>query len=287
MTVEPASANESPLGPRARTLEPTSTIHHTPPSAEPEPAQTEKSKGKDYAHAGDTAEPPLFMMASMQNKNKRRGFKDALTRGVPAKIIFSEDGPSASTSAQPHIDGDPDTMLVEASLQVQSQGTPQSQKGHKQQPRLIPPSEKQELGHLPPNMFVTSVDVEEGLWSAKRKNKKKKKKALVEETYPDGLPYDDEAAAAATASQAAPIITKTTEHAVVAARWDTLRKITNKSDLSVGATVAWKVRCRVWLGTRSVNSRRCTGRPLVSTSQRSLPRPSSTLDASYNATGSS
>lgn len=47
------------------------------------------------------------------------------------------------------------------------------------QPRLIAPSEIQELGQLPLNMFVTSVDVESELWnehppSSNKKGKKKK-----------------------------------------------------------------------------------------------------------------
>ena len=109
---------------------------------------------------------------------------------------------------------------------------------------------------LPANMFVTSVDVEEGIWS-KRKYKKKKKKVQAEEawdreadeTLEEGLPYDDESAQAFPVAQGgagsgvtAKIVNgEATQHAVVAARWDSLRKIADKSQVPVGASVAWKV----------------------------------------------
>ncbi|EJF63140.1 hypothetical protein DICSQDRAFT_56957 [Dichomitus squalens LYAD-421 SS1] len=258
LTAEPASVNEIPLGTRARTLEPPATAISTP-SEEPESQQSKpaKSKGKGKAREGSgDAEPPTFMMASLSNKNKRRGFKDALIRGVPAKITFT-DGvsvPSTSSAGQVdaaamQVDADADALVVAASLQAQE--TPR----RTQQPRLVPPSEKQERGLLPPNMFVTSIDVEEGMWLSRRKNKKKKQKQPIEEpwdqeadaTFAEGLPYDDECAQAAypASNNANGAGTNSdsgeaTERAVVAARWDSLRKITDKSQVSVGATVAWK-----------------------------------------------
>jgi len=54
------------------------------------------------------------------------------------------------------------------------------------QPRLIPPSEIQELGQLPPNMFVTSVDVESEMWNehlSSPKKQGKKKKTLNGDRY--------------------------------------------------------------------------------------------------------
>ncbi|KAI0687350.1 hypothetical protein C8Q76DRAFT_803647 [Earliella scabrosa] len=261
-TAEPASVNEIPLGTRARTFEPADVARPTPPSPSPPPS-TGKGKGKAPArdHA-DTAETPLFMMASLQNKNKRRGFKDALSRGVPSKIVFSSespDGVGTSASSPGQADGDPDAMTVEASLQVpvpaQDTQAPRMQQ-QQHQPRLVPPSEKQELGQIPANMFVTSVDVEEGMWPSARKNRTKKKKAQAEEVreqeeevFPDGLPYDDDAAACVAAPKrdaAKPAGAEAVEHGAVAAQWYTLRKITDKSQVSVGGTVAWKV-CRMFL----------------------------------------
>lgn len=249
MTAEPASVNDIPLGPRATTLEPAAASELDALANAPAALKPQKGKGKDRARDEDNLpEPPLFMMASLQNKNKRRGFKDALTRGVPAKITFPGSY-DASSSAQP--DADADAVMVEATLRVEE--TPRREQ-QQHQPRLIPPSEKQELGQLPPNVFVTSVDVEEGKWPARRKNKDKnrnnKKAARAEETwdqreeeaYPDTLPYDDEPVepvATSTTQTAAPA--DATEHAVVAAQWDTLRKITDRAQVAVGATVAWKV----------------------------------------------
>ncbi|KAJ3001129.1 hypothetical protein NUW54_g6626 [Trametes sanguinea] len=119
-------------------------------------------------------------------------------------------------------------------------------------PRCVPPSEKQAHGQIPANMFVTSVDVEEGLWPSRGKkgNKKKKKQVQVEEdeyyeedTFTGGLPYDDPSEAAIaelTTVESKETVAESTEHAVVAAQWDTLRKITDKSQLQPGATVGWK-----------------------------------------------
>lgn len=52
-----------------------------------------------------------------------------------------------------------------------------------QQPRLIPPSEIQELGQLPSNMFVTSVDVESEIWGDHLLQGKKKQKKLNQGRY--------------------------------------------------------------------------------------------------------
>ena len=195
-------------------------------------------------------------MASLSNKNKRRGFKDALTRGIPPKITFAdgEPNPNSSSAGQGsanamQVDADADALVVETSVHEAPRRT--------QQARLIPPSEKQELGLLPPNMFVTSVDVEEGMWP-RRKNKKKKKKQEaeetwdqeVDETFAGDLPYDDESAQAAypaaqgtVADESKASVTngETMERLAIAAHWDSLRKITDRSQVSVGTTVAWKV----------------------------------------------
>ncbi|TFK88073.1 hypothetical protein K466DRAFT_489685 [Polyporus arcularius HHB13444] len=239
-TAEPTSVNEIPLGMRAQTVDPSARRQATSPSVEPELLQTQKGKGKERERdLCEPAEPPQFLMASLQNKNKRRGFKDALSRGVPAKITFTEEQDTA-------MEADADAIMVEATLQV-----PTSAKTH--YPRLIPPSERQELGQLPPNVFVTSVDVEEGMWPSKRKNKKRKKPQHSEETsvqeeqdpYPNGLPYDDEAAAAmqpAASKDVAGSATASggmTERAAIAAKFDSLTKVTDKAQVVAGSTIAW------------------------------------------------
>ena len=63
--------------------------------------------------------------------------------------------------------------------------------------------------------------------------------------FASGLPYDDEAAAALEKDTASSKGKGTGEDdtgfAAVEARWDTLRRITDQSQVSAGATVAWKV----------------------------------------------
>ncbi|KAI0329908.1 hypothetical protein GY45DRAFT_1278743 [Cubamyces sp. BRFM 1775] len=268
LTAEPTSVNDIPLGLRAHTHEPTAAAASasTPASASAEPdTQPVRASGKGKEPAREISnEGPSFMMASLQNKNKKRGFKSAMAQGVPPKIIFPDAASAASTSTptqqqqQQSMDVDPDVQLVEAALNPSPPtATPAITRV---QPRLIPPSEKQERGQIPANMFVTSVDVEEGMWNTKGKKKnKKKKKVQVEETwdyaaeevvedgdaFAGGLPYDDVpevsmVTATRTTSQKDPATSNSTEHAVVAAQWDTLRKITDKAQLQPGATVGWK-----------------------------------------------
>ena len=93
---------------------------------------------------------------------------------LPQKIVFPTIM-TASGSQQPSLPAH-DTSMDEPSI---SSGTIQ--------PRLIPPSEIQELGQLPSNIFVTSVDVESGMWGEQlpspKKQGKNKKKTLNEGRY--------------------------------------------------------------------------------------------------------
>jgi len=135
-------------------------------------------------------------MSLLSNKNKRRGFKNAMGKEVPPKIIFS--GQVC-----------PDTK-VNGRLQVPA-------------PRLVPPSEKQEKGLLPPNIFVTSVNVEEKL------RRSKKPKAVIpviqqRETPPVGR------------------TTGELDRAAIHAKWDSLGLVSDVTRLSTGTTVGWKVR---------------------------------------------
>ena len=95
---------------------------------------------------------------------------------LPQKIIFTTN-PTASGSQQSSLPAQ-DISMDEPS--ILPPGTIQ--------PRLIPPSEIQELGQLPSNMFVTSVDVESDIWGKQlpfpRKQSKKKQKTLNEGPFP-------------------------------------------------------------------------------------------------------
>ena len=135
-------------------------------------------------------------MASLSNKNKKRGFKNAMGKEVPPKINFLEQAC-------------PDTN-VNGRVQVPA-------------PRLVPPSEKQEKGLLPPNVFVTSVNVEEGL------RRRKKLTAVIPNTQ---------------RSEAPPVGRTPGEldRTAVQAKWDSFGLVTSMTGLSTGTTVGWKVR---------------------------------------------
>ncbi|KAK1218241.1 hypothetical protein PQX77_014614 [Marasmius sp. AFHP31] len=119
-------------------------------------------------------------MFSLGNKNKKKGFKrQALSfPNVAGKIIFgAAEGtgnlasltqlPESSTSA-----GSQEPVLPFATAPI-----PQMR------PRLVPPSEKEALGLLPRNVFVSSVDVEEGLEKQKKKKKKHQSNTDVDEYH--------------------------------------------------------------------------------------------------------
>lgn len=94
-------------------------------------------------------------MFGLRNKNKKKNFRFGLPGSggsIPAKIVFEEQEESSAILAElPQL---PPPL-----------------------PSLIPPSQKQEMGQIPKNMFVTSIDVEaEFPWVSENKRKKGKKK---------------------------------------------------------------------------------------------------------------
>jgi hypothetical protein len=116
------------------------------------------------------------MMSNLRNKNKKKGFKQSMANPLPPKIVFTTNT-TASGSQQPSLPVQ--DMLSMDELSIPSKTITQ--------PRLIPPSEIQELGKLPPNMFVTSVDVESEIWGERlpspQKQGKKKQKTSNEGRY--------------------------------------------------------------------------------------------------------
>lgn len=111
----------------------------------------------------DDEPKPQLMMLSLKNKNKKKGFKQSMAAPIPKKIVF----------------GDAEDVQQTVVDVVPSQ---------QEYVRLIPPSEIQVRGELPPNMFVTSVDVERGIWDVvkeHRKPKNSKKKKNKEATWAD------------------------------------------------------------------------------------------------------
>ncbi|KAI0951819.1 hypothetical protein AcV7_007814 [Taiwanofungus camphoratus] len=231
LSTEPASVNAIPLGMRARNVD----------SAHPETAMS--SQNQSHSPSSPAAAPPVFMMASLHNKNKKKGFKNALSSTVPAKIVFStpdedvdtpvESAPQALQEALPYANAkDKDVLMVKADMYA----------------RLVTPSEKQERGELPPNMFVTSVDVEDGLHSKRRKKKTKVQNWNYEQSTIEvqDLPYDDpqgecglntvDSASGVTSDNASVLNPE-----AVQTSWNSLAKVTEPSQLTPGIVLGWKV----------------------------------------------
>lgn len=211
--------NETPLGqkkplPAQSNGDSTATIQ--PPVPEYEPA-------------------PVIMMASLSNKNKRRGFKSAMNNTAPTKILFDDDASAAGSS------GGPDVLpFSETTTSEMTKAAPTGR------PRLIPPSEKQEKGLLPLNMFVTSVDVEEGMWPQKRKKKARAPTIEAEVEYLDYGAAEEEEVDELISTQRTVEPSKPSGGMTIKdieKRWDQLVKVTEQSQVTVGTWLAWKV-CR-------------------------------------------
>ncbi|KIP10560.1 hypothetical protein PHLGIDRAFT_219210 [Phlebiopsis gigantea 11061_1 CR5-6] len=206
LPAEPLSVNETPLGPRQTAR---------PESPQPRPATV--------ANAA-----PVVMMASLSNKNKRKGFKQAMANSLPPKIVFSN--PASAEEILPFSTTSPGEIQAAAPSIF---------------PRLVAPSEKQANGQLPPNMFVTSIDVEEGLRKGKKKNKKKATPAAVrhetaEVEYmvldygepDDHIPAQRDLSSSATATHK--------DWAKVESGWDGYAKIADVAQIKPGGIVGWK-----------------------------------------------
>ncbi|TFY63357.1 hypothetical protein EVG20_g6353 [Dentipellis fragilis] len=172
------------------------------------------------AGVDEAAEPAIAMMA-LSNKNKRKGFKTR--HGWP----------------------DSSANIVVPPLAFAASSVPSPTK----QPRLVPPSEKQENGTLPPNIFVTSVDVEAGLWRSKRG--KGKRKADADFYYDDSAqPHESRGFTSTQREQDADIelpydeVDPHTEEVPdwdgIDTRWESFTKVTETASLVPGTLVGWK-----------------------------------------------
>ncbi len=206
------------------------------------------------------APPPTIMMASLSNKNKRKGFKQAMASALPKKIVF----------AAPDAD-EPEPAPLPFQAASSSEVTAAAPNIF---PRLIPPSEKQQNGQTPANMIVTSIDVEEGLYPERKNKGKGKKKAeargqlVRSETQEvervvldygdaddgkveDGTGNDDMIPTQRTVVPEPELVkdANATEHsdlspqtwALVEKKWETLPKIQDAKSAVTGYLVGWKV----------------------------------------------
>ena len=174
-------------------------------------------------------EPTIFM-ASFRNKNKRPGFKKSMNKPLPQKIVFSvgEDAesplssPSSSNRAQP-VDAAGDGLIIKP-------------------PRLITPSEKQNRGELPSNIFVSTVNVEEGLVQTRRERKQETHDSSDEEV--DG--YNGEQSQKGDHRSENLTNDISVDNLTLCLRraeeeWESSVKITGFSELKPGQIVGWMV----------------------------------------------
>ena len=154
------------------------------------------------------------MMMSLKNKNKGRGFKN--TASVPSRVTFQDDD------------------IVPLS----------------QPPRLIPPSERDQL---PPRLFVTSVDVEAGMWQRDdeqrwdRKQKKIQRDAYghTEEQADVKLDYGE------MPEEVGTITAPDLDYTALEKAWVTAPVLGIATSLSIGSIVGWQVRhLYFWSATR-------------------------------------
>lgn len=123
----------------------------------------------------ETPDAPLHSLPSLslRNKNKAKNFRSFIGKPLPPKIIFTDEvakgtptQPPSETLRLPSVD----SQSVVSTLIL---ATAEPQPAGRIFPFLIPPSSRPSL---PPNLFVTSVDVEGDL---QRPKKKKKTQAAV------------------------------------------------------------------------------------------------------------
>ncbi|KAL1687237.1 hypothetical protein GGG16DRAFT_128124 [Schizophyllum commune] len=117
------------------------------------------------AGAPDYSELTMF---SLRNKNKSKNFRKNLKMQVPAgpkRIVFADEvGATSQAQAGSSKDCGVAASKTGAATSNDGAGSSKTQANRHQArlPRLVPPSERTDL---PPNVFVTSVDVEAG-WEA-------------------------------------------------------------------------------------------------------------------------
>ncbi|KAG6836916.1 hypothetical protein H0H93_001282 [Arthromyces matolae] len=214
-----SSSNALPLG--GRTVSPTLPVNGT--------AAADAGRDTAIAHAQERAttvnmDGGNIMMSTLRNKNKRKGFKQSMNAPLPGKIVFDEESEARASGV----------LSPQQALMGELPGPDSIQA----RPRLIPPSEKQELGELPPRMFVTSVDLEEGLWNKKRKKQKQKE---CEEGDWGYRAYEDTSLEQDVQLHYSDEVTGNGFDWIRAERdWDRFVSLTSLEQLTVGTLVGWK-----------------------------------------------
>ncbi|KAG1762806.1 hypothetical protein EV702DRAFT_1225264 [Suillus placidus] len=193
-------------------LAPTSGANAVLPLPIQQNSLTRTSSEAYVADAEPEPEPePNVMVVSLRNKNKKKNFHQLMDKPLPPKVVFAE-LENAPAQADP-----PDKLAVPLVKHA----------------RLIPPSERD---GLPSNIFVTSVDVEEGQQS---KKKRRSKEELVTASC------DNESRTAHFTLDyglAEVLMTNPGEalHLRVEQQWDLLPKLTSASHVKVDNVIAYK-----------------------------------------------
>ncbi|KAG6865384.1 hypothetical protein C0991_003087 [Blastosporella zonata] len=212
-----STTNTIPLGPRS-----------APAASADEDGDVDmESSAKQPLGMSTMNEDSSIMMSTLRNKNKRKGFKQSMAMPLPPKIVF--DAEVASGSATPSTEQAAQTLMTElpgAEVVVQPR------------PRLVPPSEKQERNELPPRMFVTSVDVEEGMTN-QRKKKKQKQAEVVQEDW-DMYEDQDTTQVQLDYSEAAVDNAEGLNWERAEKGWDKFTEVKDISQLAIGTMVGWK-----------------------------------------------
>lgn len=213
-----------------------------------------------------------------KNKNKKKHFNTSFGDSLPKKIVFGSDvrsSSSVSSSDSASISGSSSAShSLEPAKPVNSKLSRIPEQTHvlpaanrtssttAPRPRLIPPSERQESGTLPAGMFVTSVDVEEGMTVSRKKKKNANQKwgkcqeggmsleAKEEWMDPESFYADPESAKLTVPdvepqpNQLASIakgIDRDRLYATTEREWSNHPKIDRREMLSIGRIVGWWV----------------------------------------------
>ena len=147
------------------------------------------------------------MMMSLKNKNKRRGFKS--NASPPARVTFQDENDEVALS-QPQ--------------------------------RLIPPSERDQL---PPRLFVTSVDVEAGMWPRDNEQKwDRKQKKVQRDAYGHAEEQADIKLDYGEIPEEGTTTTSDVNYAALEKLWATAPALGDRATLPlpIGSVVGWQVR---------------------------------------------
>lgn len=204
-------------------------------------------------------------MSSLKNKNKRKGFKNALNGPVPAKIVFAEGDVSLRGVPEESLSVDADDVLhfsgihVDASLPFQdadpetfTHTTAAHTGGKHELPRLIPPSERYALGLLPGNIVVTSIDVGDDLSKASRRRQRAVGTYDEQDDELKIFDVNEDASQTGIGNNVTPSLeqlpvagTKPASdelYSEIEGKWASLQSVKHISQLQQGSIVAWKVR---------------------------------------------